>query len=172
MERYYTSDVSLEDGVLPGDGKLDMSHYLDKDSLGTEQIIDIAEESGDDKLPARYNSYLGDMQGSLAKGFSKLQSQNEPWSLKADELMAILRALTDDILARMPDLAIDIAGRGAKLNELSKAKRAAVVKFNKVKLAYEGPKKPSRPKKADETEDNTVSARARESSRLLEAARR
>lgn len=157
MERYYTSDVSLEDGVLPGDGKLDMSYYLDKDSLGTEQIIDIAEESGDDKLPARYNSYLGDMQGSLAKGFSKLQSQNEPWSLKADELMAILRALTDDILARMPDLAIDIAGRGAKLNELSKAKRAAVVKFNKVKLAYEGPKKPSRPKKADETEDNTDS---------------
>jgi ethanolamine utilization protein EutA (predicted chaperonin) len=41
--------------------------------------------------------------------------------------MAILRALADDVLAKAPDLAIDIAGRGAKLNELSKAKRTAVV---------------------------------------------
>ncbi len=156
MERYYTSDVSLEDSVLPGDGKLDMTYFWKKDSINTEQIrSEPKADSGEDKkLPVGYNSYLGDPQGSLAKGFNKLQNQNEPWTLKADELMAILRALTDDVLAKAPGLAIDIAGRGSKLNDLSKAKRAAVVKFNKVKLAYEGPKKSSRQKKSDDTEDN------------------
>lgn len=156
MERYYASDVSLEDGVVPGDDKLDMTYFWNEDSNVTKIIEPepTEENRNDKKLPGRYNSYLGDPQGSLAKGFSKLQNQNEPWTLKADELMAILRALIDDVLAKMPVLAIDIAGRGAKLNELSKAKRAAVVKFNKVKLAYEGPKKASRPKKSDDAEDN------------------
>lgn len=159
MDRYYTSDISLEDGVLPGDGTLDMTYFWDKDSTVLEQNEPEhkAEGTGDEsdkKLPERYISYLGDPQGSLAKGYAKLQNQNEPWTLKADELMAMLRALTDDVLAKMPELANDIAGRGSKLNELSKAKRAAVVKFNKVKLAYEGPKKPSRQKKSDDTDDN------------------
>lgn len=63
--------------------------------------------------------------------------------------MALLRTLTDDILSRSPQLAQDISGRGEKLYELSKAKRAAVMKFNKVRLAYEGPRKPSKPKKSE-----------------------
>jgi len=144
MERYYTSDVSLEEGVLPGEGNLDMSYLWNKDKMEEDEI-----EASDGMLPNRYNAYLGDPQGALVKGYSKLQNQAEPWSLKADELMALLRTLTDDILARRPDLTEDIAGRGDKLYELSKAKRAAVVKFNKVRLAHEGPKRPSRQKKSD-----------------------
>jgi hypothetical protein len=43
--------------------------------------------------------------------------------------MALLRALTDEVLA----------GRSAKLNELAKAKRLALIKYNKVKSDYAGP---------------------------------
>ena len=160
MERYYTSDVSLEDEVLPGDDKFDMRYYWDTNETDEEQIeTELTNNGGDgDALFSnRYKSYLGDSQGVLVKGYSKLQQQKEPWTLKAEELMALLRALTDDILAKRPDLAEDIAGRGAKLNELSKAKRAATMKYNKVRLAYEGPKKPSRSKKSegnDEKGDN------------------
>lgn len=147
MERFYDSDISLEDGVLPGESKLDMSYFWNKDKMEEEDIeIETKEEN------CVHKGYLGDPQGVLAKGVGKLQNQNEPWTLKADELMALLRTLTDDILARHPNLAEDIAGRGAKLNELSKGKRAAVVKFNKVRLAYEGPKKPTRQKKPDANE--------------------
>lgn len=145
MERFYDSDVSLEEGVLPGEKHLDMSYFWNKDQIN-EEDIDTEMKEGTDK------GYLGDPQGILAKGFFKLQNQNEPWTLKADELMALLRTLTDDILAKQPDLAEDIAGRGAKLYELSKGKRAAVVKFNKVRLAHEGPKKPIRQKKSDVNE--------------------
>jgi len=153
MDRYYTSDVSLEEGVLPGEGKLEMSYFWDKDQMdeeGTE--TESTKECGEGVLPG-YNAYLGDPQGVLMKAYRKLQNQNEPWTLKADELMALLRTLTDDVLAKRPDLAEDITGRGDKLYELSKAKRAAVVKYNKVRLAHEGPKKPSRPKKSEGNED-------------------
>ena len=39
MERYYTSDVSLEEGVLPGDGKLDMSYYWDTSKTESKQWV-------------------------------------------------------------------------------------------------------------------------------------
>ncbi|KAL7541018.1 hypothetical protein ACHAXR_010562 [Thalassiosira sp. AJA248-18] len=156
MDRYYTSDISLEEEVSPGEGKLDMSYFWNEDPMEEDKHESEAkQESGEGMLPNGYNAYIGDPQGVLAKGYSKLQSQAEPWLLKADELMALLRTLTDDILAKRPDLAEDIAGRGAKLNELSKAKRAAIVKYNKVRLAYEGPKKPTRPKKSDCNDNKT-----------------
>jgi len=160
MERYYASDVSLEDGVLPGDDKFDMRYYWDANEMEKEKMETEPTNNGGDGnelISNRYKSYLGDSQGVLVKGYSKLQQQKEPWTLKAEELMALLRALTDDVLAKRPDLAEDIAGRGAKLNELSKEKRAATMKYNKVRLAYEGPKKPSRSKKSegnDEKGDN------------------
>jgi hypothetical protein len=160
MERYYTSDVSVEDGVLSGDDKFGMRYYWDTNTTEDEQIETDHTSKGDDGnylVSNKFRAYLGDSQGVLEKGFSKLQQQKEPWTLNAAELMAILRTLTDDVLAKRPDLAEDIAGRGAKLNELSKAKRNAIVKYNKVRLAYEGPKKPNRPKKPegnDEKGDN------------------
>lgn len=142
MDRYYTSDVSVEEGVSPGEGKLDMSYLWNEDSMEVDVGPDPRKEDGDELPTGKYAGYLGDRQGVLAKGYSKIQNHGEPWTLKADELMALLRTLTDDILAKRSDLAEDIAGRGAKLNELWKAKRAAVVKYNKVRLAHEGPKKP------------------------------
>lgn len=142
MESYYTSDISLEADILPGEGKLDMSYLWSEDKMDVDEVVPESEE------PVNYNAYIGNPNGVLAKALSKLQRQVEPWSLTAEELMAMLRTLTDDILAKRPDLAEDMAGRGAKLYELQKAKRAALVKFNKVRLAYEGPKKPSRPKKS------------------------
>ena len=159
MHRYYSSDVSLEDSVLPGEGKLDMSYYWNKDKMDEDGIeTETKKESGDedgDELPNRYYGYLGDEQGVLWKGHYKLQNQKEPWHLTAAELMALLRTLTDDIMAKRPDLAEDIAGRGAKLYELTKAKRAAIIKYNKVKLAYEGPKKPMRQKKSNGNDDKS-----------------
>jgi len=145
MERYYTADVSLEEGVLPGEGRIDMSYFWNKDEI-EEDEIELESLDGRD----RHSAYLGDPKGVVVKGYSKLQSQVEPWNLNADELMALLRTLTDDILASRSDLSEDIAGRGAKLYELLKAKRAAIVKFNKVRLAYEGPKR--RQKKSDGNE--------------------
>ena len=156
MERYYTSDVSVEDGVLPGEGKLDMSYVWDEDQMEVEDTNEVKQENGDDnEMLHRCKGYLGDSQGILMKIYGKLQNQNEPWTLKADELMALLRTLIDDILARRPDLAEDITGRGDKLHELLKAKRAAVVKFNKVRLAHFGPKKPTKPKKADASDNKS-----------------
>jgi len=145
MERYYTADASLEEGVLPSEGILDMGYFWNNNKKDEDEIETEPQEE-------TKNAYIGDSQGLLGKAYSKLMSQAEPWTLKADELMALLRTLTDDTMARRLDLADDIAGRGAKLNELSKAKRAAIVKFNKVRLAYEGPKRPLRQKKSDDNE--------------------
>ncbi|KAK1745043.1 hypothetical protein QTG54_004334 [Skeletonema marinoi] len=143
MESYYTSDLSLGPDVLPSEGKLDMSYFWDHVKMDVDNDEPKSEE------PIEYNAYIGNPNGVLAKALSKLQRQVEPWALSAEELMAMLRTLTDDILAKRPDLSEDMLGRGAKLYELQKAKRAALVKYNKVRLAYEGPKKPSRPRKAD-----------------------
>lgn len=146
MERFYTSDASLEEGALHREGPemLDMRYFWKNDTMEVDEIVT---ESGKANGYV-YKAYLGDPQGVVMKAYSKLQSQTEPWALKADELMALLRTLTDDILGKDPDLAEDIAGRGEKLNELSKEKRAATVKYNKVRLAFQGPKRSSRPSKA------------------------
>ena len=158
MERYYTSDESLEEGVLAGVDKLDMSYYWDTNKTESELIESKPtndEGNGSNNLPLkRYKAYVGDLEGVLYKAIVKLQQQKEPWTLRAEELMALLRALTDDVIANRPGLAADIFGRSAKLNELAKAKRLAVIKYNKVKADYEGPKKPiAKPKKSDDNDE-------------------
>jgi len=152
MERYYTSDETLEDGVLPGDDKLDMTYYWNNDKMDIDDVE--AKESDVRPLSATYTVYLGNAEGVLYKGYEKLMKQVEPWNLKPDELMALLRALTDDVMSKRPDLAEDIAGRAAKLQELTKVKRNALIKYNRVRLQYEGPKKPIRQKKAAGDEDD------------------
>ncbi len=143
MESYYTSDLSLESDVLPNEGKLDMSYFWNNVKM------DVDNDEPKSEASTEYNAYIGNPSGVFAKALSKLQRQVEPWALSAEELMAMLRTLTDDIMSKRSDLSEDMLGRGAKLYELQKAKRAALVKYNKVKLAYEGPKKPSRPRKTD-----------------------
>ena len=154
MDQFFSTDTTsltshatayLGERVLKPTGSLDMSY------LWNEETGDVDDAGNDNK--GRGNGYLGSEVSTLYKAFSKLENQMDPWSLKADELMAILRALCDDILVRRPELADDIAGRGAKLHELSKAKRAATVKYNKVRVALEGPKKSTNPKKGYDGEE-------------------
>lgn len=145
MERYYTSDILIDEGFFPVEDKLNMSYFWKNEMLEKEDI-DTGEMNGPPSTK-RNSTYLREAQ--LVNAYSKLQNQAEPWTLKAKELMALLRTLTDDILARIPNLAEDITVRGEKLKELLKAKRNALIKFNKVRLAYEGQKNSLRPKKSD-----------------------
>jgi linker histone H1 and H5 family/Williams-Beuren syndrome DDT (WSD), D-TOX E motif len=109
-------------------------------------------------LPDGYSGYLGDKRGVLFRAHYKLQRQ-DPWLLTAEELLAVLRALTEDILATHPAAAADLANREEAMQELLRAKRAADNKFRKVRLAFEGPKRPppaSKPKPKDGEEENNV----------------
>lgn len=94
--------------------------------------------------------YLGG--GALWRGHMKL-GEKDPWFLSAEELMALLRALTDDILALFPDM---LNQRDEELEALLKEKRNADVKLRKIRLAYEGPppKKSTGKKDSDNAESN------------------
>ena len=118
MERYYTSDSSLEVEVLPQNNELDMSYLWSKDADGEEKMA-TESEGGAGK---NYRGYIGNPKGALCKAYTKLGNQVEAWNLTAEELMALLRALTDDILSKRADLAADITERGTKLSELKKAR--------------------------------------------------
>jgi hypothetical protein len=119
-------------------------------------------------LPAGYGAYLGSFDGILAKAHEKLGRQ-EAWLLTAEELMSLLRALTDDVLGSQPDIVRDMTSRAEEAALLLKARREADNKFRKVRLAFEGPKKkraattaftatttPSSEKKEDEKTENAV----------------
>ncbi|CAB9501476.1 expressed unknown protein [Seminavis robusta] len=100
-----------------------------------------------------YQGFLGPPEGVLAKAHEKLGRQ-DPWLQTAEELMALLRALTDEVLARKPEIGEDISGREEKMYELLKAKRAADAKLRKVRLAFEGPKQPPKKPSANNEESN------------------
>ncbi|KAL7522817.1 hypothetical protein ACHAWX_007527 [Stephanocyclus meneghinianus] len=142
MERYYTSDASLDNGVMPEEYDLDMSYLWNKGST-IDHVAVCPSENGkaDAAWAKRYRGYIGNPKGILSKAYTKLGNQIEPWNLTAEELMTLLRVLTDDILSRRADLAADITERGMKLVELQKAKNQAFNKFRKARLDFEGPKK-------------------------------
>mmetsp|Transcript_2102 Transcript_2102/g.3894 ORF Transcript_2102/g.3894 Transcript_2102/m.3894 type:complete len:1326 (+) Transcript_2102:117-4094(+) len=151
MERYYKSDYSIEHGVLIGESNLDMGYLWDEHKTHSDGG-DIAED-GRSHLPKNYNAYLGGTNGSIVKGYRKLQKQIEPWNLSAEELMALLRVLIDDIIAKRSDLAEDISGRTAKLHELQKSRNSAMYKLRRVKCAYEGTTKKTTKPKNESTEE-------------------
>lgn len=103
MERYYTTDATRSDVLPPG--RTDI-RYLMRVTDTPIQEMDI--KMGD--LPEGYCGYLGDSRSSLARAHAKLYKQ-EPWTLSAEELMALLRALTDDVLAMRPEIVADISAR-------------------------------------------------------------
>ena len=145
MERYYLSDSSLDVGVLPGDDDLDMSYLWSK-----SENDDVAKPDIQTSSPSAgrvYRGYLGNPKGAFCRAYTKLSHQVEPWNLSAEELMASLRALTDDILSRRADLSADITERGLKLDELKRAKNSALQKFRKARADFEGPKRPNKKKK-------------------------
>mmetsp|Transcript_6232 Transcript_6232/g.8811 ORF Transcript_6232/g.8811 Transcript_6232/m.8811 type:complete len:1455 (+) Transcript_6232:93-4457(+) len=159
MERYYTSKLSEDDNVLPG-GFIDMKYLM----RATEEVAMVSpvkkakeSRSGGGELnnvflPEGYGGYLGDPRGSLSRAHAKLETK-DPWFLTAEELMALLRALVDDILATKDDICRDIAERDEQMYELLKAKKAADSHFRKTRLAFEGPKQPrAKPKPKATTE--------------------
>lgn len=146
MERYYTTSASVDPNVL-SPGVTDMLFLMK-----VKSNPDITEIEG--TLPNGYTGYIGSPNAALAKGHVKLM-RHDPWNLSADELIALLRALTEDVLATRPELADDLAQRDEQMYELIKAKRIADLHFRKMRLAFEGPKhkgkaKPKEEEKKDE----------------------
>jgi histone H1/5 len=155
MERYYQSDASLDIGVMPGDDDLDMSYIWDKSQAGGKSAK--PDDQKKEPHPGRnYRAYLGNPKGVFYKAYTKLSNQAEPWNLTADELMALLRALTDDILSMRADLAADITERGLQLDELKKAKNQAMFKFRKARSDFEGPTRKQAKKKIDSEESGKL----------------
>ena len=155
MERYYLSDSSLDVGVMPGDDDFDMSYLWDKSQAGgvTTEGAKMEAEQDSAMCGRKYRGYIGNPKGALCRAYTKLSNQTEPWNLTAEELMAALRALTDDILSKHADLAADITERGLQLDDLKRAKNQALSKFRKARNDFEGPanKKPVK-KKTDSEE--------------------
>jgi linker histone H1 and H5 family len=104
-DRYYKSSASQDPSVLPP-GVTDL-HYLFRVNNSPDWNL---VTSTHDTIPEGYYGYLGHPQSSLAKAHEKLTRQ-DAWLLNAEELLALLRALTDDILATNPLLATEISNR-------------------------------------------------------------
>lgn len=148
LERFYTTSASVDVNVL-NPRKTDLFYLMKvKSSPDLNEI--------DGSLPDGYAGYVGSPNSTLAKGHAKMM-RHDPWILSGEEVMAILRALTDDILATRPDLAEDLAHRDEQMYELIKAKRTADLLFRKMRLAYEGPKQKSKakPREEEKRDDDT-----------------
>lgn len=158
MERFYTSNASVDPNVLPS-GVIDI-HYLMHASNIPEPITPLLKSQTESSLsalqalPDGYCAYFGNPHSALARGQAKLLKQ-DPWNLSAEELMALLRALTDDILATKPEIGEDICKRDEEMYELLKAKKLADSQFRKIRLAFEGPKQPSKKKSTEEKKEST-----------------
>jgi histone H1/5 len=167
MERYYSSDTTQEN-VLPS-LNTDMEYLMGvKDqpvvpmtpaANGKHGEEGVAEQETILPLPGGYTGYLGDPRGVLFKAHAKLARQ-DPWQLTAEELLTLLRALTDDCLATHPAISDDIAAREEEMHELLRNKRAADAKFRKVRVAFEGPKRPAPRKLPNSTEDKGETAKS------------
>jgi hypothetical protein len=183
MERYFTTDASRDPNVVPCYSDIDSNFLFGRtdqlETTATEPLqlptsptpagADASEETSSPvshPLPMGYTGYLGDPNGVLSRAHHKLARQ-DPWLLTAEEMMALLRALTEDILATHPAASRDFTEREDQLIELLKAKRVADAKFRKVRLEFEGPKKPttssvssstSKNKKGDSAKDDGENA--------------
>ena len=105
-------------------------------------------------LPNGFQGYLGDQNGVLFKAHHKLGKQ-DPWLLTAEESLALLRTLTDDIFARHASIGEDMVACKEEMIELKRAKQAADAKLRKVCLAFERPKKPAKKATADDKDGDS-----------------
>ena len=148
VERFYSTDSSRDSSVLPPlntdlaylFGRIDEPTIPMTPAPSTKHDNANREEKNVFPLPEGYGAYFGDYRGVLFRAHDKL-GRSEAWSLTAEEIMVLLRALTDDLLGSYPGLAEKIALREAEMYELLKAKKATDSKFRKVRFAFEGPKK-------------------------------
>ena len=149
MERFFTTDASSDDNFLPNkvhfsadqfepdaegdeDAEVDGEESSDEEEVEPMQLDD--EDAEDGGLPDGYSAYLGSPGCSLYKAFDKL-SRSEPWNLTAEDVFALLRALTDDILSNDPELGRKINDGGSELYELRKQKRFADIHLKRVRNA-------------------------------------
>lgn len=124
MERYYTSEASEDANVLPSVG------------IDAEYIFYATDERKDvEFLEAPKRSEPFYLQGMLEKAHSKLLSQ-DPWTLSAEELLTLLKALVDDVLATSSDCAEELDIRLDETYELLKRKRTADASFRKLLNAH------------------------------------
>jgi hypothetical protein len=152
MERFYTTNASVDPNILPS-GVIDI-HYLMRSTHVAKPMTPAKAQTESTVLPDGYGAYLGNPHGALARGQAKLWKQ-DAWNLSAEELMALLRALTDDVLAMKPEIGEDIARRDGEMYELLKAKRSADSQFRKIRFAFEGPKQSSKKKPTEEKKELT-----------------
>jgi hypothetical protein len=144
MQRFHTSDATRGNNAWPG---------IPIIMGGDDDDAMMSEDETESDLPNGYGGYVGPLGCSLNRGYIKLQ-RHDSWYLSADELIAALRALTDDIFAMKPSLSREMEERDQKLFDLLKQKKAAESQFRKIRFAYEGPKCPrNRFKKPEEGGD-------------------
>ncbi len=105
MENFYTSGATSENNALPG---FPVSMGLVEED---ENDADMMSQEGDDEDRASgYGAYVGPDGCPTAKGYQKLLRQ-DPWYLSADELISLLRMLTDDVLVMKPSMSKEMAER-------------------------------------------------------------
>jgi hypothetical protein len=115
MERIYTTDASCDPNILPGDDIV-INYVSDGDDDNDENMDSIkdnnsmTEDEAETPLPNGYYGYLGPPNSALHKAFTKLL-RYDPWHHTAEELMAMLRSFTDDIIANDSELSKDIESR-------------------------------------------------------------
>jgi hypothetical protein len=124
MERFYTSEASEGANVLPSVG-IDGEHlfYVTDSRKDTEFL----------EVPKRPEPFY--LQGSLEKAHAKLLSQ-DPWTLSAEDLLVLLKALVDDVLAASSDCSDELDTRLEDTYELLKRKRTADANYRKLFNAH------------------------------------
>jgi linker histone H1 and H5 family/Williams-Beuren syndrome DDT (WSD), D-TOX E motif len=123
MERYYTTEASLDTDALPGVG------------IDTAYLFHISDQHKDESsltppTGRESNFYL---QSPLDKIQDKLFT-NDPWMLGAEELLALLKALVDDLLATTPSCSEELDFRLQESFELLKTKREADALYRKLQI--------------------------------------
>ena len=106
MESFYSSESSSDPDALSG-FPISMD-YLHSDDEDEDVIINQCDEDAQESSGS--GVYVGHDDSPMAKGYNKLLRQ-DPWFLSADELISLLRALTDDILAMKSALAKEMSDR-------------------------------------------------------------
>jgi histone H1/5 len=131
MERYHTTEASLMKNVLPPN-PIDVEYLLGgatdqpKDDWNvnvnttTDTSTDTTGTTTNLDEPTPGPSYLT---GVIKKAHYKLL-YHDPWLLTAEDLLALLRALCDDLLANSPLLEQEMDNRLTEVHELQKKKRA------------------------------------------------
>ncbi|KAG7367132.1 linker histone H1 and H5 family protein [Nitzschia inconspicua] len=122
MERYYTTDASKEPNTIASLG-IDTSYLF----YASDKPKEEAALEGPDPLAP----YLS---GIRQKAHSKLEMQ-DPWTLSAEELLSLLTALVDDVLASSMECSDDLDVRNDEIYELLKTKRAADSNLRKLQTA-------------------------------------